>query len=363
MSVPKNWIITSLLEKGSKKLCIRFEKKQSSIQLIRTFTGASWDYGNRCWWLMDNDEHRKRLGLFLEDRMLRYIESCKSRVEESVYIGLQKLVSWMRVRRYSEKTIDSYIKSLMVFFEFFVGRNVESICNEDVIEFNQGHIMKEGFSASYQSQFVNALKLFYAEVFSRKLDLEKLVRPKKPFMLPKVISEEEVAMLLNACKNIKHRTMLATVYGAGLRRGELLNLRLQDMDSKRMMIHVRNGKGAKDRMVPLSPVVLDMLREYYKAYKPKEYLFEGQYGGRYAERSLELALKKAVLDSGLQKNINLHMLRHSYATHLMEAGTNLRFIQELLGHKSPKTTQIYTHVSSQALSKVVSPLDRLKLNK
>lgn len=140
-------------------------------------------------------------------------------------------------------------------------------------------------------------------------------------------------------------------------------MRVQDIDSKRMMIHVRNGKGAKDRMVPLSPVVLDLLRVYYKAYKPKDYLFEGQYGGRYAERSLELALKKAVLDSGIQKNINLHMLRHSYATHLMEAGTNLRFIQELLGHKSPKTTQIYTHVSSQALSKVVSPLDRLNLKK
>lgn len=269
----------------------------------------------------------------------------------------------MRARRYSEKTIDSYIKTLIVFFEFFDGRCVETISNEDLIEFNQSHIMPERLSASYQSQFVNALKLFYVEILSRKLDLEKLVRPKKPFTLPRVMSEEEVAMLLNACKNTKHRTMLATIYGAGLRRGELLNLRLQDMDSKRMMIHVRNGKGAKDRMVPLSPVVLDMLRAYYKAYKPKDYLFEGQYGGRYAERSLELALKKAVLDSGIQKKINLHMLRHSYATHLMEAGTNLRFIQELLGHKSPKTTQIYTHVSSQVLSKVVSPLDRLKLKK
>ena len=363
MSVPKDWIITPVMENGTRKLCIRFEKIQSSIELIRTFTGASWDYANRCWWVLDNDEHRNRLGLNMEDRILRYVEACKNRVNESVYLGLRKMVAWMRARRYSEKTIDSYIKTLIVFFEFFDGRTVETISNEDLIEFNQSHIMREGLSASYQSQFVNALKLFYVEILSRKLDVEKLVRPKKPFILPRVMSEEEVAMLLNACKNIKHRAMLATIYGAGLRRGELLNLRLQDMDSKRMMIHVRNGKGAKDRMVPLSPVVLDLLRVYYKAYKPKDYLFEGQYGGRYAERSLELALKKAVLDSGIQKNINLHMLRHSYATHLMEAGTNLRFIQELLGHKSPKTTQIYTHVSSQALSKVVSPLDRLKLKK
>lgn len=363
MTVPRDWTITPVLENGIRKICIRFEKRQTSIQLIRTFTGVSWDYANRCWWVMDCEEHRNRLGLKLEDRILRYVEACKSRVNESVYLGLRKIVAWMRTRRYSERTIDSYIKTLIVFFQYFGGRGVETISNEDLIEFNQSHIMRAGLSASYQSQFVNALKLFYVEILSRKLDLEKLVRPKKPFMLPKVISEEEVALLLNACKNAKHRTMLATLYGAGLRRGELLNLRLQDMDSKRMMIHVRNSKGAKDRMIPLSPVVLEMLRDYYKAYKPKEYLFEGQYGGRYAERSLELALKKAVMDAGIQKNINLHMLRHSYATHLMEAGTNLRFIQELLGHKSPKTTQIYTHVSSKALSKVVSPLDRLKLIK
>jgi site-specific recombinase XerD len=178
-----------------------------------------------------------------------------------------------------------------------------------------------------------------------------------------VISEEEVAMIINSAVNIKHRTMLAMLYGTGLRRGELLNVRITDIDSKRMMIMVRNGKGARDRMVTLSPVILDMLREYYKKYKPKEYLFEGQYGGKYGERSIELVLKKAVEQAGIQKNINLHMLRHSYATHLMEAGTNLRFIQALLGHKSAKTTQIYTHVSSEALSKVVSPLDRLKLKK
>jgi len=269
----------------------------------------------------------------------------------------------MRSGRYSERTISSYIKTLQIFLSFYKNKRIEEITNDDVLEFNRAYIFKHQLSASYQSQFINALKLFYGLIAEKKMVIDKMVRPQKPFQLPKVISEEEVSVIISATGNIKHRTMLSLMYSAGLRRGELLNMKLADIDSKRMMISIRQAKGARDRMVPLSPVVLEMLREYYLQYKPKEYLFEGQYGGRYGERSLELVLKKVVADAGIQKKINLHMLRHSYATHLMEAGTNLRFIQELLGHKSPKTTQIYTHVSSQALSKVISPLDRLRLIK
>jgi len=194
------------------------------------------------------------------------------------------------------------------------------------------------------------------------MEIEKLVRPQKPLQLPKVISEEEVAAILNATQNLKHKCMLSLMYSAGLRRGELLNLKLEDIDSKRMLIWVKMGKGAKDRVVPLSPVILSMLREYYVEYKPKQYLFEGQYGGIYSERAIELVLKKSVKSAGINKNINLHMLRHSYATHLLEAGTGLRHIQELLGHNSPKTTQIYTHVSRQELGKIISPFDKLNIN-
>jgi len=190
-----------------------------------------------------------------------------------------------------------------------------------------------------------------------------VIRPKKSFQLPKVISEGEVAQIINACANIKHKAMLAMIYSAGLRRGELLGLKIKDIDSKRMIISIRQGKGMKDRNVPLSQVVLEMLREYYKKYKPMEYLFEGQGGGQYSERSIELVLKKAVRDAGIEKNINLHMLRHSYATHLMEAGTHLRYIQELLGHKSARTTQIYTHVSNLEISKIGSPIDKLNIKK
>lgn len=229
------------------------------------------------------------------------------------------------------------------------------------MRFNCEYILERKLSAAYQSQFINALKLFYLINKNHKLELDKLPRPQQGYKLPKVISEEEVAMLLNVTENVKHKTMLALIYSAGLRRSELLNLKITDIDSKRMMISIRNGKGTKDRNVPLSEVVLIMLRSYYTLYKPKDYLFEGQYGDSYTGRSLELVLKKALKLSGIRKNVTLHMLRHSYATHLLEAGTNLRHIQELLGHKSPATTQIYTHVSKEQLSKITSPLDKLKL--
>ncbi|MFN9113601.1 MAG: tyrosine-type recombinase/integrase, partial [Bacteroidota bacterium] len=233
--------------------------------------------------------------------------------------------------------------------------------NDDIIRFNQEYILVKKLSASYQSQFINALKLFYALEVDKKLVIDKLVRPQKPYTLPKVLDTSEVAAIINATDNLKHKCMLSLIYSGGLRRGELLNLVLTDIDSKRMMIIIRSGKGMKDRWVPLSANILEMLRNYYLRYKPREYIFEGQYGGKYSERSLDLILKNAVKAAGIKKNINLHMLRHSYATHLLEAGTDLRYIQELLGHKSPKTTQIYTHVSREALGRIQSPFDKLNI--
>ncbi|MBI3235205.1 MAG: tyrosine-type recombinase/integrase, partial [Bacteroidetes bacterium] len=151
------------------------------------------------------------------------------------------------------------------------------------------------------------------------------------------------------------------IYSAGLRRSELLNMKIKDIDSKRMQIRIKQAKGRKDRVVPLSLTVLELLRIYFKAYKPKEFLFEGQGGELYSERSIALVLKKGCEKAKINKKVNLHMLRHSYATHLLEAGTDIRFIQELLGHKSSKTTEIYTHVSMKAINKIGSPIDTLDI--
>jgi integrase/recombinase XerD len=412
MNIPAAWVITTEKIQGQDRIAIRFYKRRDWIEQVKQFAGVRWEPSLRAWHVADHPEHRRQLGLEPKDKIRASIEN-HSLCDEVRKNQLNKLTMWMQSHRYSERTIVSYIKVLQLFLQFFHDKPIEEITHEDVLEFNKQYIFKNGLSASYQSQFINALKLFYGLVTGKKMETEKLVRPKKPLQLPKVISEEEVATILNATGNMKHKsmlslmysaglrrgellnlkledidskrmliwvrmgkgakdrvvplspnilTMLSLMYSAGLRRGELLNLKLEDIDSKRMLICVRMGKGAKDRVVPLSPNILTMLREYFLEYKPKEYLFEGQFGGRYSERAIELVLKKSVKSAGINKNINLHMLRHSYATHLLEAGTGLRHIQELLGHNSPKTTQIYTHVSRQELGKIVSPFDKLNIN-
>lgn len=352
------------------RIALYFENNAAINQLVRTIPGARWSRTLKAWHVADVEIHRKMCNLLSVDRNTNAIKNNRQISTETQDL-LNKYTNWMEVKRYSKSTIESYTNALLVFFSYHHTKNADQITNQDVMDFNTHYVLKKNLSATYQSQFINALKLFYQTVKNHKLEVEKLIRPQQGNKLPKVISEEEVAAIINACQNLKHKTMLSLIYSAGLRRGELLNLLKTDIDSKRMMITIRNAKGMKDRNVPLSPVVLNMLRNYYIAFKPERYLFEGQFGGPYSTRSLDNVLKNAAHVAGIKKNINLHMLRHSYATHLLEAGTNLRHIQELLGHKSPKTTQIYTHVSTEQLGKIVqtlrsasatSPLDKLKLN-
>lgn len=184
---------------------------------------------------------------------------------------------------------------------------------------------------------VNAVKLFFQTVQDRRLDIEKIHRPKKSKTLPNVLSKEEVKAILEVHGNIKHRAMLSLIYACGLRRGELLHMKISDIDSKRNIVIIRQSKGKKDRIVPLSQKILEMLRDYFRAYKPMYWLFEGQTGEQYSEKSLQSVLKQALKKAGIRKPATLHWLRHSYATHLLENGTDLRYIQELLGHNSSKT--------------------------
>lgn len=362
MKIPESWQIELVCHEGENRISIKFEKREEWILQVKQFTGARWSAALKCWHIMDNRHHRNILGLQELDTIKTKLSNIESLNQNTVQ-QLRTLIDWMRSKRYSESSIESYLHVLEIFFLHEQPKLPQDITNKDVIDFNSEYILRKKLSATYQSQFVNALKLFFSLVYEKKVQTEKLVRPQKPRQLPKIISEEEVAAILDALKNTKHRTMLSLIYSAGLRRSEVLNLKPTDIDSKRMMISINGAKGNKDRVVPLSPLILEMLRAYYVEYRPKEYLFEGQFGGRYSERAIELVLKKAVSAAGINRNINLHMLRHSYATHLLEAGTNLRYIQELLGHKSPKTTQIYTHVSREQLGKIMSPFDKLNLKK
>ena len=267
---------------------------------------------------------------------------------------------WLNSKRYSASTIGTYADALKTFLRYHAHKPIAEITNDDLILFNNHYILANHFSASYQNQVVNAVKLFFRTIENKQLQPELIHRPKRPKLLPNVLSKEEVKLILNAHSNIKHKAMLSLMYSCGLRCGELLRLKSTDIDSKRNVVIIRQSKGRKDRIAPLSEKIIKMLREYYELYKPVMYLFEGQIKAKaYDERSLQLVLKQGVEKVKINKPITLHWLRHSYATHLLENGTDLRYIQEILGHSSSKTTEIYTHVSTKNIQKIISPFDFL----
>ena len=273
---------------------------------------------------------------------------------------MQEFTKYLTSKRYSLNTIKTYVEALKSFLSFYNTKTVESINNNDVVNYQHQFILKNQLSSSYQNQIINAIKLYFRTIKETAIIVEKIYRPKTEKLLPNVLSKEEIKKILSAHSNTKHKTMLSLIYSCGLRRSELLNLKPNDIDSGRNLVIIRQGKGKKDRIAPLSPTILMLLREYYKAYKPLNWLFEGQIRGeKYDERSLAQVLKQALVKSNIKKPVSLHWLRHSYATHLLESGTDLRYIQEILGHKSSRTTEIYTHVSTKSLQNIKSPFDDL----
>jgi site-specific recombinase XerD len=249
-------------------------------------------------------------------------------------------------------------------FEKFINAQIETdlmrVNEQDVQKFLQ-KMIQDKKSNSYVNQMINSIKFYYEVVKQMPNRFYSVDRPIQNESLPKVISMVEVSSIIKNTSNIKHRCIVSLLYSAGLRRSELLNLKLNDIDSKRMVILVKNAKGNKDRLTILSRSVLDDLRIYFKQWKPKEYLFEGENGGKYSSTSVMAIINKASKKANIKKKISPHILRHSFATHLLENGTDLRYIQRLLGHSSTKTTEIYTQVAINHVQKIVSPIDLINL--
>ena len=221
----------------------------------------------------------------------------------------------------------------------------------------------KGSATSTLNQAINAVKFYYGSMLKKKFVYE-VKRPRKDRKLPTVLSKEDVTKIINSVDNLKHKALLMLVYSAGLRVGEVVRLNPEDIDSDRMLIHIKGAKGRKDRYTMLSEIALAVIREYRSQYKPEKWLFEGARAGRYlSTRTVEKILEHACKKAAIRKDVSVHTLRHSFATHLLEGGTDLRYIQELLGHKDSKTTEIYTHVSTKSIGKIKSPLDTLNLKK
>lgn len=273
---------------------------------------------------------------------------------------LAEYVDYIYSRGFSESTIGTYKNLVAQFLGFFANTDVSEINVDMVQKFLHEEVVLRGYSKSYQKQMVSAIKSFYSDRLSTKLILEKLPTVQKERKLPKVLSVGQVKKILENTGNLKHKTMLALMYGCGLRISELLKLRLEDVNTDRMVLEILNAKGFKDRQVPITLKLVKLLRDYYKAYRPTFYMFEGQkFGTQYSARSVNMVLKSSARKAGINKNVHAHMLRHSFATHLLETGVDTRYIQKLLGHKSSKTTEIYTFVSREKLERLPNPYDQL----
>jgi integrase/recombinase XerD len=345
------WEAKLIRHKNATRIAVYFEKNADLISRIKKIENAQWSWQKNVWHLPDTEENRKRF---------KIVTCSNYQPSEEGIAQIEKFKHWLRSKRYSESTLKTYSDALKSFLIFCNTKAIKDINKDDLIEYNNEYILKNKLSSSYQNQIVNAIKLFFLIIKDSTIEIDKIHRPKREKVLPNVLSKEEIKAILEAHRNLKHKTMLSLIYSCGLRCGELLALKPVHIDSKRNIVLLKNAKGKKDRIVPLSPKILEMLREYYKMYKPQIYLFEGQTSGMpYDARSLQLILKQALKKAGITKPATLHWLRHSYATHLLESGTDLRYIQELLGHNSSKTTEIYTHVSTKSLQQIKSPFDDL----
>ena len=346
-----NWKAKTLLHKETPRIAVYFEKITALITRIKSFEDAGWSASNCYWHLPDTEANRLHFKLSLAHTLVPNAEGIAS---------IETFKRYLLSKRYSPNTINTYSDALKSFLTFCNTKAVKDITNEDVILYNNDYILKHNLSSSYQNQIVNAIKLYFKIVKDTAIEIDKIHRPKREKALPNVLSKEEVKAILSAHNNLKHKVMLSMIYSCGLRRSELLNLKPNDIDSKRNIVIIRQSKGKKDRITPLSPKILEMLRDYYLECKPKTWLFEGQSKGeQYSEQSLQSVLKQALQKAKIAKPVTLHWLRHSYATHLLESGTDLRYIQELLGHNSSKTTEIYTHVSTKSIQQIKSPFDEL----
>ncbi|MFD1064385.1 tyrosine-type recombinase/integrase [Winogradskyella litorisediminis] len=363
--------------RGITYVVISFKENLEVRNYIKTFTGIKESYANKTLYIpfYEGVIHQLFTHLRFEGYFVDYEAFKKSDYEpkkEVTYIPnfelpalnedkkteISGFYKWLQQKRFSQNTVNTYAEVTRLFLRYLQNKNIDSITSKSIEQFNYDFIFITNKSVSYQNQCISGIKK-YLEFKGVVIEDFEIKRPQKDKKLPNVLSKSEVKALLDAVTNLKHRLLLSLIYSAGLRIGEALSLKPNDIDIERGMIHVKSAKGRKDRYTLLAPTLVPLLETYKSSYKPKYFLFEGRLGEAYTQVSARQVLKKALRKAEIRKYATLHTLRHSFATHLLESGTDIRYIQELLGHNSPKTTMIYTHVSSTSLSEIKNPFDNL----
>lgn len=335
---------------------IKFPYHKQLIQDLKTrFPSSRYSASHKMWYLPDLPAVRTELGLQHQTKLEKLLLKLPSTNHNALIDFNDKLIQ----KQYSPNTMNTYLNEFAYLLHVLQKNKVDALSPARLKDYFLYLLKVKKHSEAKLNGSINAIKFYFEQVRHKPKMFFDIPRPKQPSKLPKLLSKQDVRKLLDACTNKKHLLMLKLCYGMGLRVSEIVNLKLTDIDSNRMQVAIRGAMGKKDRYTNLPESALEDLREYYKLYQPKVWLFEGQYGGQYSKNSVQNVFKTNLKKAGIKKQIGIHGLRHSYATHLLESGADLRYIQELLGHHSIKTTQIYTHVSTASVKNITSPLDKL----
>ena len=372
LNITKNRDEVLLIQTRTRRIRIVFGFNFSLMNFIKKIPYHSWDSKNKWWSIPYSDIFLTQIKEHIESLGLKTILQIEPKDEQKAKrisafdipnykTCPEDFILKIRELRYSESTERIYKSALEDYLNYNHRIDIDLLNEGHIQSFLRHLVMERKVSISYQNQAINAIKFYYERVLGGQRRTYFIDRPKKEKVLPVVMSEKEIVQLFRVITNTKHKAILMTIYSAGLRISECINLKIKDIDSKRMQIRVEQSKGKKDRYTVLSSKTLALLRIYFLEYKPKTYLFEGQTGGRYSGSSIQNILKSAVAKAKIQKRVTVHTLRHSFATHLLEQGTNLRYIQSLLGHSSSKTTEIYTHITTKGTDQIKSPLDTLDI--
>ncbi len=363
-----------LKHRGRWQIRLDFPYNEELIAIARR-RGCKWSATHRSWYIENSKENldnlfkafkgkaylnieplrKKRVALTDDAKQNKSKQAERSIKKELPEAYIQKLEG----RRYSSSTRKSYSGHFRGFINFYPDKKPEDISEEEIKAYLLHLVNKKKISISTQNSVINSIKFFYEQVLGQNRKKYWIDRPRKEKKLPLIIGKDDVKRMIASTENLKHRCIIALLYSSGLRRSEVINLRKQDIDLERMQIFVRGGKGKKDRVTLLGQEMCALLKEYYKEFKPNYWVFEGPNRSKYSAESVRMVVKQAGEKAKISQPVTPHMLRHSFATHLMEEGTDTRYIQKLLGHSKLETTAIYTHVSNYSLAKVKSPLDTL----
>ena len=361
-----------IIKTSSGRLKLFFGFNEVLTRVIKSMPYFKWNKENKSWSIPFAEKYLNEIKLTAAAEKLNLIyeveeaelnkKSRLSPIDNKNYRSCpEEYKLKLKELRYASSSIKTYIAHFTDFINYYGNLEIENIDEAKITEYLRYLVMDRKVSTSTQNIAINAIKFYYEKVLKGNRKIYLVDRPRKEKTLPNVLNDEEICNLFKSIDNIKHKCILMLAYSAGLRLGELINVKIKDIDPKRKQIRIEQGKGKKDRYSLLSTRLLELLRKYYKEYKPNEYLFEGSKGGQYSARSIQSIMKAAAKKAGIKKKVGVHTLRHTFATHLLENGTDIRYIQSLLGHESSKTTEIYTHVTTKGFDQIKSPLDNLDI--